>query len=149
MIEVTKEPIRTEELVRAVSRSSSGAVLVFSGVVRDNARGRSTKFLEYEAYSQMARAEMQKIADETRRRWSIDEIAIVHRIGRLEIGEASVVIAVSAPHRGEAFDACEFAIDTLKTTVPIWKKEFTQDGSYWVEGPGECSLDHVAEDRSG
>lgn len=147
MIRVTTEPISAEAVAATVSRSSSGAVVTFSGVVRDNARGRRTQYLEYEAYPEMAESEMRRIAEEARRRWPIDAIAIVHRIGRLEIGEASVVIAVASPHRGEAFDACEFAIDTLKHTVPIWKKEFTQDGSYWVEGPGGCVADTMGEDR--
>jgi molybdopterin synthase catalytic subunit len=94
--------------------------------------GRAVRYLEYEAYPEMAEAQMRAIGAEIKRRWDIDDVAMVHRIGRLEIGEASVIIAVAAPHRGEAFDACEYAIDTLKATVPIWKKEVFADGEVWV-----------------
>jgi len=95
--------------------------------------------LEYEAYEEMALQELEAIAAETQRRWPVSDVRIVHRLGRLEIGEASVAVAVASPHRGEAFVACRFAIDTLKKSVPIWKKEFYADGAVWLEGPGSCA----------
>jgi molybdopterin synthase catalytic subunit len=133
MYKITTEPIDVDALYRAVLRARDGAVVTFHGVVRAYSdSGRAVRYLEYEAYPEMAEAQMQAIGAEIKRRWDIDDVAMVHRIGRLEIGEASVVIAVAAPHRGEAFDACEYAIDTLKATVPIWKKEVFADGEVWV-----------------
>jgi molybdopterin synthase catalytic subunit len=130
---ITTDPIDVEALYRAVLRDRDGAVVTFCGVVREcSDSGRAVRYLEYEAYPEMAEAQMRAIGAEIKRRWDIDDVAMVHRIGRLEIGEASVVIAVAAPHRGEAFDACEYAIDTLKATVPIWKKEVFADGEVWV-----------------
>ena len=133
MYRITTEPIDIEALYQAVLRDRDGAVVTFHGVVREYSdSGRVVRYLEYEAYPEMAEAQMRAIGAEIKRRWNIDDVAMVHRIGRLEIGEASVVIAVAAPHRGEAFDACEYAIDTLKATVPIWKKEVFADGEVWV-----------------
>ncbi|HKC73130.1 MAG TPA: molybdenum cofactor biosynthesis protein MoaE [Chloroflexota bacterium] len=133
MFRITSEPIDVEALYRAVLRDRDGAVVTFHGVVREYSdSGRAVRYLEYEAYPEMAEAQMRTIGAEIKRRWDVDDVAMVHRIGRLEIGEASVVIAVAAPHRGEAFDACEYAIDTLKATVPIWKKEVFADGEVWV-----------------
>ena len=130
---ITTEPIDAEALYRAVLRDRDGAVVTFHGVVRDHSDGdKAVRYLEYEAYPDMAEARMRAIGDELRARWGVEEVAMVHRIGRVEIGEASVVIAVAAPHRGAAFDACEYAIDTLKATVPIWKKEVFADGEVWV-----------------
>jgi molybdopterin synthase catalytic subunit len=120
-----------------------GALALFLGVVRNEHAGRSVLHLEYEAYESMALSEMQAIEREARRRWPITEIRIVHRLGRMEIGETSVAVAVASPHRREAFEACRFAIDTLKKTVPIWKKEFYADGAVWLDGPGAC--DHERE----
>ena len=137
MFDVTDQPLLIEPLVSVVTRSSSGAVAIFLGVVRDQTRGRQVLYLEYEAYREMAIPKMREIADEIRRKWKVDEIAMVHRIGHLEIGEASVAIAVSAPHRHQALAACAYAIDRLKETVPIWKKEVWTDGEEWV-GPGTC-----------
>ncbi|HWQ68436.1 MAG TPA: molybdenum cofactor biosynthesis protein MoaE [Patescibacteria group bacterium] len=134
MFEITDQPLLLEPLVTIVKRSSSGAVATFLGVVREQTRGRQVRYLEYEAYPEMAIPKMREIADEIRRKWEVDEIAIVHRIGRLQIGEASVAIAVSAPHRREALAACAYAIDRLKEIVPIWKKEVWTDGEEWV-GP--------------
>ena len=110
-----------------------GGVVTFIGAVRDQARGRSIRHLEYESYPGMAEREMEKIAAEALRRWPGARVAISHRSGHLEIGELAVVVVAAAPHRGEAFAACRFAIDTLKETVPIWKKEVTTDGEYWVD----------------
>ncbi|MDE2320319.1 MAG: molybdenum cofactor biosynthesis protein MoaE [candidate division NC10 bacterium] len=137
MFEIIDQPLVLEPLVNAVKRSSSGAVVTFLGVVREQTRGRQVRYLEYEAYREMAIPKMREIADEIRRKWEVDEIAMVHRVGRLQIGEASVAIAVSAPHRHEALAACAYAIDRLKEIVPIWKKEVWTDGEEWV-GPGSC-----------
>jgi len=134
MFDITDQPIFLEPLVKAVSRSSSGAIATFLGVVREQTRGRHVLYLEYEAYREMAIPKMREIADEIRQKWQVDEIAMVHRIGHLEISDASVAIAVSSPHRHQALAACAFAIDRLKETVPIWKKEVWTDGEEWV-GP--------------
>ncbi len=111
----------------------AGGIAIFSGVVRNETQGRPVKFLEYEAHVPMAEAKMREIGHAIRARWpGVKRVAILHRVGRLDIGESSVLIAVSAAHRGEAFEACRFAIDTLKTTVPVWKKEHFEDGEVWV-----------------
>jgi molybdopterin synthase catalytic subunit len=110
-----------------------GGVVTFTGVVRNQARGAEIDHLEYEAYAPMAEKEMRKIRDAVAARWPQVKLAFAHRVGRLAIGEAAVMIAAAAPHRAEAFEACRFAIDTLKKTVPIWKKEFATSGAYWVE----------------
>jgi molybdopterin synthase catalytic subunit len=118
----------------AVPTAADGAACTFVGVVRDHNAGKAVLHLEYEAFEEMALPLMEEIAAEARRRWSITSLAMVHRLGRLEIGEASVAVAVCSPHRAEAFEACRFAIDTLKATVPIWKKEFYADGAVWLDG---------------
>ena len=110
-----------------------GGIVSFVGTVRDRAREREIRHLEYEAYAGMAEREMQKLVDEAGRRWPGVRLAIAHRTGRLAVGEIAVAIAAAAPHRAEAFAACRFAIDTLKQTVPIWKKEVATDGEYWVD----------------
>ena len=135
MFDITDQPIFLEPLVKAVSRSSSGAIATFLGVVREQTRGRHVLYLEYEAYREMAIPKMREIADEIRQKWQVDEIAMVHRIGHLEISDASVAIAVSSPHRHQALAACAYAIDRLKEIVPIWKKEVWTDGEEWVR-PG-------------
>lgn len=132
LIELTEGPISVDRLLREVADPRAGAVVLFLGVVRDNARGRRVKHLTYEAYEAMARREFEKIAAAIQARWPVTRVGIIHRTGRLEIGEASVAIAVSAPHRAEAFEAGRFAIDTLKQTVPIWKKEVWAGGEAWV-----------------
>jgi molybdopterin synthase catalytic subunit len=133
-VRLTRRPI--DLAVLAASSPADGAVCLFLGVVRNENGGRPVRHLEYEAYEDMALPMMEEIARETRGRWPVTEVAIVHRLGRLEIGEPSVAVAVAAPHRGAAFEACRYAIDTLKATVPIWKKEFYADGAVWLEGPG-------------
>lgn len=136
-VKITREPLDAEairELERSVTHPGAGGIVTFQGVVRDNARGKRVRYLEYDAYPEMAEQQMREIAAEVERRWATDRIAIVHRIGRLEIGECSVVVVVACPHRAEAFEACRYAIDTLKATVPIWKKEVAEDGEEWVEG---------------
>lgn len=137
MIHITRELLdraAIDAIVQSVWHSGAGGIVTFEGTVRDHARGKRIRYLEYDAYPEMAEQEMAKIAAEVERRWSTDRVAMVHRIGRLEIGEVSVVVAVACPHRAEAFEACRYAIDTLKTTVPIWKKEVAEDGEEWVEG---------------
>lgn len=133
LVQVAAHRLSEEALLRAVEESGAGAVVLFSGVVREQTGGRRVKYLEYEAHAPMAVAKMREIAAQARAQWpGIRRIALVHRVGRLEVGESSVLIAVSSPHRREAFDACRFAIDTLKETVPVWKKEYFEDGEVWV-----------------
>ncbi len=134
IVELVDAPISTDRLLRDVADPRAGAVVLFLGVVRNNARGRRVKHLTYEAYEAMARRECEKIAEAIQARWPVTRVAIVHRTGRLEVGEASVAVAVSAPHRAEAFEAGRFAIDTLKQTVPIWKKEVWEGGEAWASG---------------
>jgi len=132
-IQVTTEPLSERAVSAAVDDPGAGAIVLFSGVVRDQTSGRRVKFLEYESHTPMAEAKMREIATAVRSRWpDVRRIAMVHRIGRLEIGESSVMIGVSSPHRRQAFEACHFAIDTLKETVPVWKKEYFEDGEVWV-----------------
>ena len=121
------------DVVSRIAGPDAGGVVTFVGAVRDHARGRPIHHLEYEAYPEMAERELERIADEAARRWPGTRVAISHRTGHLEIGELAVVVAAAAPHRAEAFHACRFAIDTLKETVPIWKKEVATDGEYWVD----------------
>jgi len=134
MFEVTKEPLDARRVETAVSHSRAGAICTFTGIVRDSSRGRSVTHLEYEAFAEMAISEMRKIADEIGRRWPEARVGMIHRTGRLEIGEPSVVVSASAPHRAEAIAACKWGIDRLKESVPVWKKEFAADGTYWIEG---------------
>lgn len=134
LIQLTREPLRRDALIAAVSHPSVGGVVVFEGVVRDHARGKQIRYLEYDIYPEMAEQQIRVIVAEAQRRWGIEHVAVAHRFGRLEIGEASVIIVVASPHRAEAFEACRYIIDTLKTTVPIWKKEVATDGEEWVEG---------------
>ena len=132
MVTLTRAPIDLSSL--HVAAVQDGAVCVFVGVVRNHNAGRTVLHLEYEAYEEMALQLMQALEEDVRRLWPVSDVRLVHRLGRLEIGEASVAVAVTSPHRAEAFDACRHAIDTLKATVPIWKKEFYADGSAWVDG---------------
>jgi molybdopterin synthase catalytic subunit len=131
---LTRSPIPIADLVRQQKAPEDGAVVVFEGVVRNNSRGRGTLYLEYEAYEPMAIRKLEEIGGEVRREFEIDHIGMMHRLGRLEIGETSVVIIVTAARRRAAFGACQFAIDRLKEIVPIWKKEYFEDGSVWAEG---------------
>jgi MoaE-MoaD fusion protein len=129
-----RKPIETQEILEQLKAPEDGAVVVFDGFVRDNFRGQKTLYLEYEAYEAMAWAKIREIGAQMHEKFAIRQIAIVHRLGRLEIGETSVLIAVASAHRAAAFDACRYAIDTLKRTVPIWKKEFFVGGAVWAEG---------------
>ncbi len=132
--DLVRQPIDTAGLVRFVRAELDGAIVTFDGFVRNQSHGRPTRYLEYESYASMALQKMSEIGQLLHEKFAIHRVVIVHRLGRLEIGETSVFIAVSAPHRGPAFDACRFAIDTLKKTVPIWKKEYFADGSVWADG---------------
>ena len=132
--ELVHQPIDVDALLRHVRAGQDGAIVIFDGFVRNESHGRPTLHLEYEAYESMALTKIREIGAQVHERFSIHRVAIAHRLGRLEIGETSVFIAVSAPHRAAAFDACRFAIDTLKKTVPIWKKEFFADGAVWADG---------------
>ena len=131
---LTQDPINARALAEELQQDQDGAVVTFEGIVRNNSGGRATQFLEYEAYEPMALAKMREICDELRAEFPVDRIGMVHRLGRLEIGEASVVIVVTSPHRKPAFEACRQAIDRLKRLVPIWKREYFTDGAVWVEG---------------
>jgi molybdopterin synthase catalytic subunit len=121
------------EVVSRVSGPDTGGIVSFVGNVRDKARGHDIEYLEYEAYPEMAEREMEKIAEQASQKWPGTRVAIAHRVGRLEIGEAAVVVVAAGAHRDEAFAACRFAIDTLKVRVPIWKREVARDGAYWVD----------------
>ncbi|MDQ1410877.1 MAG: MoaE-MoaD fusion protein [Acidobacteriaceae bacterium] len=127
-------PIDHVALTAYVRGNSDGAIVIFDGFVRDHSKNRRTLYLEYEAYEPMAMAKIQEISAHLHSQFPIHRVALVHRLGRLEIGETSVYVAVSSAHRAAAFDACRYAIDTLKCTVPIWKKEYFEDGSVWAEG---------------
>ena len=143
---ITREPILATEPSKLLRAPEDGAVVVFEGIVRNHSRGRSTLYLEYEAYEPMAIRKMEELGEEAKRKFAIDGIGIIHRLGRLEIGETSVAIIVTAEHRRAAFEACQYAIDRLKQIVPIWKKEFFADGAIWAEGEGRSHM--VFEPRS-
>lgn len=132
--EIVREAIRTDEISKQMRAGEDGAVIAFEGVVRNNTRGRRTLYLDYEAYEPMALKEMEALAEQALREFKIREIRFVHRVGRMEIGETSVLIVVASAHRAAAFEACRFAIDTLKKRVPIWKKEYFEDGAVWADG---------------
>jgi len=132
MIEITNNPIDTSKIIATASAQQAGAVNVFIGTVRNQTAGKAVTKLEYEAYEPMAIAEIQKVVDATKAKWNLTGWAVSHRTGTLVPGEVAVVVAVSTPHRKDSFEACQFIIDTLKKTVPIWKKEFFQDGDQWV-----------------
>lgn len=137
MIRIVESKIDQEEVIQSVSTPESGAIATFDGRVRNHAREKPVTHLHYEAFPEMALKELEKIRTEAMQRWPLNGMAVVHRVGRMEIGESSVFIAVSSAHRNDAFEACRFAIDTLKTTVPIWKKEHYEDGEVWIEGYGQ------------
>ena len=133
-IRIVREPISTQAVLDELKMPDDGAAVVFEGVVRNQTRGRRTLYLDYEAYESMALKQLEQLAEEARTRFQIRDVAIVHRLGRLEIGETSVLIGVLSAHRGPAFEACRWVIDTLKKTVPIWKKEYFEDGAVWADG---------------
>ena len=131
-IQLKDSPLDTQQCIDLVASAGSGGLAVFIGTVRNQTKGKVVLRLDFEAYGPMAVSEMRKIAELAQKRWEVEKMAIHHRTGSLAIGEIAVIIAVSTPHRKAAFAACEFAIDTLKETVPIWKKEFFEDGEVWV-----------------
>jgi molybdopterin synthase catalytic subunit/molybdopterin converting factor small subunit len=133
-VELVRERIDADAIVSAIKAGADGAVCVFDGIVRDNTRGRKTLHLDYEAYEEMALKQMHVLRAEAIEHYGVREVAIVHRLGRLLVGETSVLIVVASAHRGAAFDACRWVIDTLKKTVPIWKKEQFVDGALWADG---------------
>ena len=134
VIALVREPIRVAEIVAGLKASEDGAVVAFEGIVRNHSSGRRTLYLEYEAYEAMALAKLSEIVEMLHKRFPVDRIALVHRLGRLEIGETSVLVGVSSGHRAAAFEACRYGIDTLKRSVPIWKKEYFEDGAVWAQG---------------
>ena len=131
---ITADPIKTAPILVAIKRPEDGAVAIFDGIVRDHSRGRRTLYLDYTAYEVMALRQMEQLAQQALAAFAIRDLRIVHRLGRLQIGESSVYIAVASAHRAAAFDACRWLIDTLKTTVPIWKREYFEDGAVWADG---------------
>src|SRR6202789_3316397 len=133
-VEITDAVIPVAEIVEETKAAADGAVGVFDGIVRDNTRGRKTLHLDYEAYREMALSQMQGVAAEAVTRFGVRDVAVVHRLGRLVVGETSVLVVVASAHRGAAFDACRWLIDTLKKRVPIWKKEQFGDGAVWADG---------------
>jgi MoaE-MoaD fusion protein len=145
---IIRDPIDTHSVVDHIKRGEDGAAVVFEGVVRNQTRGRRTLYLDYEAYEEMALQQMEGLAEQALRQFQVRAVALVHRLGRLEIGETSVLIVVASAHRAAAFEACRWLIETLKRTVPIWKKEHFEDGAAWADGEpfpeeiprGNCSV---------
>lgn len=133
-VQIVHERIVPHDIIPPMERPEDGAIVIFDGVVRDNSRGRKTKYLEYEGYEPMALKLMQDLAGQAREKFAVRNVLLVHRLGHLEIGESSVLIAVFSAHRAAAFEACRWIIDTLKKTVPIYKKEFFEDGAVWADG---------------
>jgi len=131
---IIRDAINTHELLERIKQPEDGAAVLFEGVVRNHSRGRRTLFLEYEAYEDMAIRQMDALAEQALTQFSVRDVILVHRLGRLQVGETSVAIVVASAHRAAAFDACRWLIDTLKRTVPIWKKEYFEDGAVWGDG---------------
>jgi MoaE-MoaD fusion protein len=129
-----REPIDIQQVTSRLQKPEDGAVVVFEGVVRNHSQDKAVRFLEYEAYESMALKKLEEIGSRAKSEYAIRDIAIVHRLGHMDVGECSIVIAIASAHRGPAFEACRFAIDTIKEFVPIWKKEFYEDGEVWIEG---------------
>jgi molybdopterin synthase catalytic subunit len=147
LIEIVDGPIAADEIVTGMKAGGDGAVCVFDGIVRDNTRGRRTLYLDYESYREMALEQMTRLAAQAIEAYGVRDVALVHRLGRLIVGETSVLIVVASAHRAAAFDACRWLIDTLKKTVPIWKKETFVDGAVWADG--EPFPDELAVQGSG
>jgi molybdopterin synthase catalytic subunit len=134
MVVITRDPIDAQKIARQLLRGEDGAICVFEGVVRNNSKGKRTLHLVYESYESMALKKLEEIGQFVQQAWDIDRIALIHRLGHMDIGETSVAVIVTSAHRRAAFDACHYAIDKLKKVVPIWKKEFFEDGEVWIEG---------------
>jgi molybdopterin synthase catalytic subunit len=137
---ITRDPIIASDLAKDLRAAQDGAVVIFEGFVRNHSRGRATLYLEYEAYETMAIRKMEELGAEAKQKFAIDGIGMIHRLGRLEIGETSVAIIVTAEHRRAAFEACQYAIDRLKQIVPVWKKEYFADGAIWAEGERQTRI---------
>ncbi len=133
LVALREDTLDAGAIAARVRSEDAGAVVVFEGIVRSKSRGKDVRALVYEAYGSMAQRQMEQLAEDASRRWPISDVSIVHRVGSLQVGETSVVIAVAAGHRGEAFDACEWLIDEIKRTVPIWKKEVYTEGEAWID----------------
>jgi molybdopterin converting factor subunit 1 len=133
-VSIVRHRIDVQSVLEGIRQGEDGAAVVFEGVVRNQTRGRLTRYLDYEAYEEMALRQMVGLAEQARKQFQVREVALVHRLGRLEIGETSVLVVVASAHRAAAFDACRWIIDTLKRTVPIWKKEYFEDGAVWADG---------------
>jgi molybdopterin converting factor subunit 1 len=131
---IVRRPIDTSQVLASMKRGADGAGVVFEGIVRNETRGRRTLYLDYEAYEEMAVRQMESLAEQALKQFEVRDVAVVHRLGRLEIGETSVLVVVASAHRAAAFAACRWLIDTLKRTVPIWKKEYFEDGAVWADG---------------
>ncbi len=140
MIEVTHEPLDPKAITAKVRDAANGAVVTFLGTTRGRTAKRNVLHLEYEAYTPMAEKKLVEVAEEIRSKFSVEDVFIAHRLGRLEIEEISLVVAVASPHRKDAFAACQYAVDRIKETVPIWKKEFFEGGEVWVESPEDHAL---------
>jgi len=140
LIRITADPLEPQPFIEHVRRDESGAVALFLGVVRNNNLGRRVLHLEYDSYTEMAEKKLRQVAEEVTARWPITDIAIAHRTGRVEIGETSLLVVVSSPHRHEAFEACQQAVNRIKEVVPIWKKEVWEGGESWLEGEGQTAL---------
>ena len=145
MIEITSEPLDPEAITARVRSDDNGAVVTFLGTTRDRTGDRKVLYLEYEAYRPMADKVLTEVVREMRERWAVQDVAIAHRLGRLEVGDVSLVVAVAAPHRKAAFAACQYSVDRIKQTVPIWKKEYFEGGEVWVESPEAVPLRDRAE----
>jgi molybdopterin synthase catalytic subunit len=147
-VAVTSAPLDSEALVAVVDKKGDGAVVTFAGFVRDHNQGRQVQFLEYEAYEPLAIRALQRIVDEARQLWPGARVAVHHRLGRLEIGEASIVIAAASPHRADAFAACRYTIERVKQIVPIWKREHFDGGDVWLEGATADPDDEAAREKA-
>ena len=147
-VAVTSEPLESDALAALVEAKGDGAVVTFAGLVRDHNQGRQVQFLEYEAYEPLAVRALQRIVDEARELWPGARIAVHHRVGRLDIGEASIVIAAASAHRGDAFAACRYTIERVKQIVPIWKHEHFDGGEVWLEGATADPDDASARDKA-
>jgi molybdopterin synthase catalytic subunit len=147
LVALTREPIAADRIVTAAKSGEDGAVVVFDGIVRNHSRGRRTLHLDYEAYEEMAVKQMRELGTKARERFAVRQVTVIHRLGRLEIGETSVLIVVASAHRSAAFEACRWLIDTIKQSVPIWKKETFADGAVWA--PGEPFPEGLAVDAAG
>jgi molybdopterin synthase catalytic subunit/molybdopterin converting factor small subunit len=142
-VTLTRSPIPSAEIIANAKRGEDGAVVVFDGIVRNETRGRSVLHLDYEAYEEMALQQMERLASEAKGKFGVRHVTMVHRLGRLQVGESSILIVVASAHRAQVFDASRWLIDTVKTTVPIWKKETFADGAAWADGepfPSEVSI---------